>query len=199
MVRPHRTSSNHCIQVGSMPAGKVQVSSGWFDLTKPLCSSGKHAYREGSSEFGVEPLRSSAKHACWEGSSEFGVVRPHRISSNHYVQVRSMPAGKVQVSSGWFDLTKPLCSSGKHAYREGSSEFGVEPLRSSAKHACWEGSSEFGVVRPHRISSNHYVQVRSMPAGKVQVSSGRFDLTEPFRTSSNHCVKWEACLLGMVE
>ena len=87
-----------------------------------------------------------------------------------------MPAGKVQVSSGGStspDLLEPLHSSGKHAYRE--------------------GSSEFGVVRPHRTSSNHCVQVGSMPAGKVQVSSGWFDLTEPPRTT---VFKWEACLLG---
>ena len=148
MVRLHRTSSNHCVQVGSMPTGKVQVSSGWFYFLEPLCSSGKHAYRE--------------------GSSEFEVVRPHRTSLNHCVQVGNMPTGKVQVSTGIEPLQTSLCSSGKHAYRE--------------------GSSEFGVVRPHRTSLNHCVQVGNMPTEKVQVSLGWFDLTEPPQTSSNHCV-----------
>ena len=121
-VRPHRTSLNHCVQVGSMPAGKVQVSSGGGstspNLLEALCLSGKHAYRE--------------------GLSEFRVVRPHRTSLNHCVRVGSMPTGKVQVSSGWFDRTEPP-----------------------------------------QTSLNHCVQVGSMPTGKVQVSSGWFDLLEP--------------------
>ena len=236
MVRPHQTSLNHCVQVGSMPTGKVQVSSGWFHLTEPPQTSSNHCVQVGSMPTGkvqvssgwfyfLEPLCSSGKHAYREGSSEFGVVRPNRTSLNHCVQVGSMPTAKVQVSSKWFDLLEPLCSSGKHAYSEGSSEFGVvrphrtslnhcvqvgnmptgkvqvstgiEPLQtslcSSGKHAYREGSSEFGVVRPHRTSLNHCVQVGSMPTGKVQVSSGWFNLTKPPRTT---VYKGEACLQG---
>ena len=118
MVRPPQTSSNHCVQVGSMPTGKVQVSSGWFDLLELLCSSGKHAYREGSSEFGVvRPHQTSLNHCVQVGSMPTGKVQvssgwfhltePPQTSSNHCVQVGSMPTGKVQVSSGWFDLTEP--------------------------------------------------------------------------------------------
>ena len=144
------------------------------NLLEPLCLSGKHAYRESSSEFGVvRPHRTSLNHRVRVGSMPTGKVQvssgwfdrtePPQTSSNHCAQVGSMPTGKVQVSSGWFDLLEPLCSSGKHAYRE--------------------GSSEFRVVSPHRTSLNHCVQVGSMRTGKVPVSSGWFDFTEPPQTS----------------
>ena len=188
------------------------MSSGWFYFLEPLCSSRKHAYREGSSKFGhrtssnlLEPLCSSGKHAYREGSSDFWVVQPHRTSLNHCVQVGSMPTGKVQVSSGWFDLLEPLCSRGKHAYGEGSSKFGhrtssnlLEPLCSSGKHAYREGSSEFLVVRPNRTSLNHCVQVGSMPTGKVQVSSGWFNLLEPLCSSGKHAYREGSSEFGVV-
>ena len=70
VVRLHRISSNHCHEGGSRPAGKVRVSTGWFDNTKPPQTTfllGKQDYRAVSSEVKVvQPHRTSWNH-CDEG------------------------------------------------------------------------------------------------------------------------------------
>ena len=113
VVRPHRTSSNHCdvdlqgsfewVRGGSTtpnlleplwcrPTGKFWMSSRWFDLTKPLWCRGKQTYRA--------------------VSSEFGVVRPHRTSSNHC-------DADLQGSFEWVrgGLTSPNLCDGKSIWR----------------------------------------------------------------------------------
>ena len=65
MVRPHRTSSNHCDSGGSRPAGQFRVSLGRFDHAEPPRTT---VMQE---EAGLQV-----------SSSELGVVQPHRTSSN---------------------------------------------------------------------------------------------------------------------
>ena len=91
-----------------------------------------------------------------------------------------MAIGKVQVSSGWFDLTEPPRTSSNHSVKVESMPTGKVQVSS-------------GWFDPNRTSLNHCVQVGSMPTGKVQVSSGWFDLLKPPRTT---VFKWEACLQG---
>ena len=64
VVRPHRTSTNHCDALGRR---QFRVSSGWFDHT--------------------EPPRTTLLLGEEAVSSEFRVVRPHRTSSNHFAAV----------------------------------------------------------------------------------------------------------------
>ena len=90
VVRPHRTSSDHCRERESRPTGKVRV---WGCLTPPNL---------------LEPLSRRRKQAYREGLKEFDVVWLYQTFFNHWDKGVGRPTGKVWVSSGQFDHTKPL-------------------------------------------------------------------------------------------
>ena len=144
MVRPHRTSTNHCDALGRRPIGQFRASSGWFDfaepprtplllglqgslecvlgglttphLLEPLCCWGKQVYRAVSRNKVCRMLSTS--------SGWLKRLEPFRTLSNHII-AEIMKALKCKTLA-------PLCYRGKLAYRV--------------------VSSEFGVVRPHQTS-----------------------------------------------
>ena len=72
MVRLYRISSNHCHEGGSRATGKVRVSSGRFEYTKPPRTTflqARQAYREGSSKFGVVRIHRTSSNHCHEGEA----------------------------------------------------------------------------------------------------------------------------------
>ena len=87
VVRLFQTSSNHSTTQGSRPEAKLDMSYGWFNFTEPLSHRGNNNHRI--------------------NSHEFRVLRLFRTGSNHSTTHGSRPAVKLDMSSGWLNLTKP--------------------------------------------------------------------------------------------
>ena len=170
-VRKSWTTLNSC-----------QVSpQAWFpvlttlNLLEPLWCRGKHAYRAGSSEFGV-------------------------VAWNHCDTGWSRPTGQFWVSLGWFDNTEPprttlLRTHVKFHHRPGFLCWTIVRTGTvmQGKQAYRAVLSEFGVVWPLWTPLNHCDAGGSRPTEQVRENSGWFDHTKPpwtivsYGTTLNRC------------
>ena len=156
MVRPHRTSSNHCDAGGSRPIGQFRVSLGRFDHTEPprtTVMQGEAGLPEPVhivTKFGVvqahrtEPHHRRDSKVCRVLSHEFGVVRLCRTFSNLIFTGEARCAGCLCTSSGWFKY-----------------------------------------IEPPRTFSNHIIAEITRCVEFFHMSSEWFDSTEPFLTTSS--------------
>ena len=208
VVRPHRTSSNHC------DAGETGLQGSfkwvWGGSTTPNLCKSVESRRTGKVQGGsttpklCESLESRPTGQVWVSSEWFVNTIPPRTT---LLQGEAGPQGSFEwVLCGLTtpNLLEPLWWRGKKAYRAVTSQLRVVPPHQTSSNHCDAGGSRprwqvrvwFRVVRPRWTSSNHCDAGGSMPTGQVRVSLGWFHHTEPPWTTM---IQGEAGLQGSFE
>ena len=183
-------SQNHIITETARCVEFCDVSSGWFDCTKPSLSTSLQG-------------KQSVQGAYALVRSDSSTSNHRRTFSNHIIIEIARCVEFCHMSSGWFDRTEPSLSTslqGKQgmqgAYalvRGGSSTSNL--IESSQNHIiteigrcvefCHMSSGWFDCSRTFSI---YIVAGETRCAGCLCTCSGCFKHIEPYRTFSNHII-----------